>query len=176
MTPLEKGNVQGRDDTGDRAVGAEAAALHWALLLCRSPGPIWERVGSLEEPLPFHFLIASTVWLQAPGTQTRCWSCLPGGTLGTHPSGECRALSRGQGIGAVTAFWKPKATPRDGNRGPEQLSVQTQAGDGGGSEAPPFPPTPPSACPLEVRSPVVRGERLRSLATAWVWFTVGRKS
>lgn len=50
-----------------------------------------------------------------------------------HPSlGECRALSRGQAIRVVTAFWKLRTTSRDGNRGTGQLSVQIQAGRGGG--------------------------------------------
>ena len=47
---------------------------------------------------------------------------VPGGTPNIHPSGECKALSRGLGIREVRAFWKPKARPRGGNRGPEQLS------------------------------------------------------
>lgn len=56
MTPLEKGNVQGRDDTGDRAVGAEAAALPWALLPLQVPraylGKGWEPRGTPAVSLP----------------------------------------------------------------------------------------------------------------------------
>lgn len=43
-----------------------------------------KRLGALLEPLDFNFLIASAVWLQAPGTQTDAGPCLPGGMR--HPS------------------------------------------------------------------------------------------
>lgn len=88
------------------------------------------------------------------------------------PLRECRALSRGLGVRRVpleakshTQGWEWGSRPR------------LRGGRGGGWWRQPSPsfPTPPSACPLEVRSPV-RVERLRSLATAWVWFTVGRKA
>lgn len=111
------------------------------------------------EPLDFNFLIASTVWLQAPGT--RRWPVSPRrheAPRSTHTSGEHRALSRGLGVESkyqtapsLSAFWKPTAMPRHGDRGPEHLSVQTQAAGGGveglvtgkmGTAKPPYPPHP----------------------------------
>lgn len=148
----------------------------WPCSLSTGPqGRFGERLGALVEPLYFNFLTASTVWLQAPGT--RRWPVSPRrheAPRSTHPSGEHRALSRGQGVRSkcqtapfLSAFWKPTAMSRHGDRGPEHLSVQTQTpgrrGGGrgvgdrkdGDSQAP--LPTPSSAYPPEVKSPVARG-------------------
>lgn len=148
-------------------------------------------MGALVEPLDFNFLIASTVWLQAPGT--RRWPVSPRrheAPRSTHTSGEHRALSRGLGVESkyqtapsLSAFWKPTAMPRHGDRGPEHLSVQTQTAGGGveglvtgktGTAKPPYPPHPQ---PILLRSRtqwqgvgVGGGGMFRSLATAGVWF------
>lgn len=141
-----------------------------ALLPLQVSGPPWERAGSLEEPLPQQ--CGFRLLEPRPDVGPR----LPGGTPGTHPQGvqstKQRPVNRG-----VTASGSQK--PRLGMGMEVQSSSQSGPRPGMvgtmGQPSPPFP-TPPSACPLEVRSPVVRGERLRDLATAWVWFTVGRKS
>lgn len=91
--------------TLETEVGAKAAALLPSLALLplyRSPGAC---VGKDQGP-DFNFLIASTVWLQDPGTQTRCWPMSPRqheAPRGTYPLREYTALSRGE--------WRPDSTP-----------------------------------------------------------------
>lgn len=127
-----KGNVQAAEMTLETVVGAEAAALPQPgsapLQVPRAyVGKGWEPRGSPGISLPNCLnSVASGSW-NPDQMLVHVSQVAPQAPI----LRECRAPSRGQGIGGVTTFWKPKATPRDGNRGPEQLSVQTQAGDGG---------------------------------------------
>lgn len=86
---LPPGRVHSKQPTGERWTsrgkrwcesqrnGAEAAAFQQSgpALSMGPQGWFGERLGALVEPLDFNFLIASTVWLQAPGT--RRWPVSP---------------------------------------------------------------------------------------------------
>lgn len=136
-SPLEKGGRLGERGGVRQRNGGQAAALQQSGPT-PSTGPqglFGKRLGAPVEPLDFNFLIASTVWLQAPGTQIRRWPISPKrheAPRHTHPSGEHRALSRDQIAPFLSAFWKPTATPGDGGWRQERWD----------SQASPYPPHP----------------------------------
>lgn len=170
--PTGEGGIHG-DDAGDMGAGAAVAALQvWLCPLSTGAQ------GQSGRGLGLNFLIVSTVWLQAPGTQTGGCSMCPRWHP-KHPPFKGVQYTEQRPRNQGSACLLEAKSPTWAATGVQSNSVQTQTGRWGWGKgwvrpSPPFP-TPPSACPLQVRSPVVRVERLRSLAAAWVWFTVGRE-